>query len=197
MAGISRRINGKPKGFVKNTTAQGLVENLIVTMLFLTAVIFTIIQISLITINALIAGEAAFAAARASVVAPTQSEANDIIDKVAAILVVPHFSPDNFIPLDATLWRKKPLGTDNQDNQGLNIYSYTVNIKYVTKVMFAGVLQPLLGDLDPFIITGGRAGSFYSRLALPFTAPTNARARLVKSPDKDFLYKPFPDAPKW
>jgi len=71
MAGISRRINRKPKGFVKNTTAQGLVENLIVTMLFLTAVIFTIIQISLITINALIAGEAAFAAARASVVAPS------------------------------------------------------------------------------------------------------------------------------
>jgi hypothetical protein len=63
--------------------------------------------------------------------------------------------------------------------------------------MFAGVLQPLLGELDPFIITDGRYGSFYSKLALPFTVPTNARARLVKSPDKDFLYKAFPGAKNW
>lgn len=180
-----------------NKKGQALVENLIVTMLFLTAVIFAIIQISLITINALIANEAAFAACRAAVVSRTQNETKDTVEAVSFALLAPHFSVDNFIPLNASLWRKKPLGVDNKDNQGLNIYSYNVNIKHATKIMFAGVLQPLLGELDPFIITDGRYGSFYSKLALPFTVPTNARARLVKSPDKDFLYKAFPGAKNW
>lgn len=178
-------------------SAQGLVENVIVTALFLTAVIFTIIQISLITINALIANEAAFASCRAAVVASSRRDVEETVKVTAFALLAPHFSIDNFIPLNASVWRKRPLGASNKDHQGNYIYTYNVNVKHSTKLMFAGVLQPLLGELDPFIITDGRAGGFYSRLAIPFTLPTNARARMVKSPDKDFLIKAYPGAKEW
>lgn len=184
-------------GILSDESAQGLVENVIVTMLFLTAVIFTIIQISLITINSLIANEAAFASCRAAVVASSRRNVDETVELAAFALLAPHFSPDNFIPINASVWRKLPLGVKNKDHQGNYIYTYNINVKHVTKLMFAGVLHPLLGEFDPFIITDGRAGSFYSRLAIPFTLPTNARARMVKSPDKDFLIKAYPGAKEW
>ncbi len=189
------------KSFLVSSKGQGLVENLIVTMLFLNAVIFVIIQISLITINNLIANEAAFSAARAAIVSPTYAEAKDIINVVSGVLLAPHFSPNNFIPIKTSVWRKQPLGVDNKDygdgKNRENIWSYTINVKHATRVMFGSVMQPILGDLDPFIITEGKVGSFYSKLYLPYTLPTNARCRLVKSPDREFLYKAFPDAPNW
>ncbi|MDI6757743.1 MAG: hypothetical protein QME32_06965 [Endomicrobiia bacterium] len=192
----SARKSGK-WGILSDESAQGLVENLIVTVLFLTAVIFTIIQISLITINALIANEAAFASCRAAVVASSRRDVDEIVEVAAFALLAPHFSIDNFIPINASVWRKTPLGVKNKDHQDNYIYTYNINVKHATKLMFAGVLQPLLGELDPFIITDGRAGSFYSRWAIPFTLPTNARARMVKSPDKDFLLKAYPGAKEW
>ena len=152
-----------------------MVETLLVTVLFLSAVIFAMVQVSLITINTLISNEAAFSMVRSAVVAKTDSDVSSASRSAAFFLLGPHMSAENYMPLKATVLGKKPLDVEQQDYQHDQIKTYEVDINYAVKLMFSKIIQPFSGPV--------------------YT--TDATARMIKSPDSEYYTRAYPGASEW
>lgn len=185
-------------------SGQGVVETLFVTVLFLSGVVFAMVQLNMISMQWLRANEAAFGAARAFVVndGSYTDLAYDEASYRAAVYtlgpkavptksLVPHWFPGE----DTTA-----LGTDIG---GEKKKMTSVHIYYIQKIAFASLIQPLAGDNDPFIKTQGMAGSFYGGgfgtldVSRKKGITGAAHARLVKSPDRKFLNKAYEGAKKF
>ena len=177
---------------------QTVVEALLMIVIFLSAVTFAMIQVGLITINSLIMNEAAFSTARVAIIAERDKDAEDITKLAAFFLTAPHLSPSNLILLGTSTSGKNPLdeAPEDYEKSDKQIRTYKTSIKYTAKLMFSGIIQPLFGDFDPFVVSGGRIGSFFSP-SVSYMYPVTACARMVKSPDRSYYHRAYPDAKEW
>jgi len=158
------------------------------------------VQMNLIVYGWLRANDAAQAGVRVAVVTDTVStddgsNAQSIAQK--AILYVLGIG----LPAKTTVW-KKPLGS-LEDRGGSNIYMYSAHAYYLQKVMFASLLQPIMGDNDPFIKSGGMVGSFYGggigalEVSKKYGVTGAAHCRMIKSPDWEFYNRSWKDGPEF
>jgi len=191
--------------FLNNPRAQGIVETLFVTILFLTGVVFAMVQLNMIGMQWLRANEAAQGAARCAAVNDgtyTELAIDEAASRAAMYVLGPKAVPgNNFV----TVWY--PEGDLGQDRSGEKIKMLSGHIYYFQKIMFGSLLQPLMGDNDLFVKSQGRFGHFYGGdVSITRTLEVSkkkgvstgaAHARFVKSPDRKFLNKAWPDAKKF
>lgn len=189
-----------------NKKGQGIVETLFVTILFLTGVVFTMVQLNMIGMQWLRANEAAQGAARCAAVNDgtyTELAIDEAASRAAMYVLGPKAVPgNNFV----TVWY--PEGDLGTDRSGEKIKMLSGHIYYFQKIMFGSLLQPLMGDNDLFVKSKGQFGHFYERDVVLIkrtlevskqrgTSTGAAHARFVKSPDRKFLNKAWPDAKKF
>ncbi|MCB4791003.1 MAG: hypothetical protein LHV68_03855 [Elusimicrobia bacterium] len=153
----------------KNTKGQALIETLLCTV-FLIIICFATIQLCIVVIHDLISNEAAFSIARAASVTKDENTLDNRVKTAAAILLLPHFNLNSFVPVKAR--------TESTDIAGRKVYNVT--LEYFINTMFAYFIDPLAKDTYSL-------GS--SRFLKRF-----ARARIVKSPDEEFYNKAYPQA---
>lgn len=154
-----------------------MVETMIVTVLFLSAILFAVVQLNTLVVHELIANETAFSTARVAVVTP--KSALDRNTKLAALeLVAPYVSPDSFIPLKAVTSNEEDI--PSAPGIGHPVELYQTELHYAIRIYFASLLQPFF----KFSFLGG-GNPYYTNVA---------RARMVKSPDESYFKKAYPDA---
>jgi len=164
---------------LKNNHGQGIVETLIVIILFLTAGVFALVQLSIVIYNNLLVNEASFATGRVAVVCK-KDEVQSKTQQAALLILGPQVSPQNLIPTKVSVWEKNPLGKAAKDYANQDILAYTTRIQFFTRLMFSSLLNPF------------HMFSFYSG-GNPYFEQIS-RARMVKSPDEKYYWKAYPDA---
>ncbi|PKN02075.1 MAG: hypothetical protein CVU77_01250 [Elusimicrobia bacterium HGW-Elusimicrobia-1] len=189
---------------IKSQSGQGVVETLLVTVLFLTAIIFTMVQFTMITLGWMRANDAAQAGVRAAIVTKGNSSAgaegeDPEQNAQTAITYVLGIG----LPAKATIWNKNPLGKAGADHSGNPKQMFSAHAYYTQSVMFSSILQPILGDNDPFIQSEGMAGSFYGGgygtldVSRKYGVTGAAHCRMMKSPDWKFYETAYPGAKKF
>lgn len=182
----------------KAVRGQGMIESMLITVLFLSAIVFVMVQFSLITFGWLRANDAAQAGVRCAIVAKGISASSEAENAAqTGILYVLGAG----LPAKATVWEKN-LG-DAKDHAGSAVRMFSAHAYYIQKIMFSSILQPFLGENDPFIKTGGMAGSFYGGgfgmldVSRKYGITGAAHCRMVKSPDCDYYDKAYKGAKKF
>ncbi|MBA3066728.1 pilus assembly protein [bacterium] len=153
---------------------QACVETVLVFCFLLLPVVFAIIQMATITYSYLVAHEAAFMGVRCAVVQESVSKGEDAA-KFASTLILMMAGTRDIIPSNVTLWDKDPLGKGGTDDAGQQVHMFSVHQEYHQNIFF-----PMLLHLSPVPL-------------MKFTT----HARMVRSPDKDYLTKAYPGAAEW
>jgi len=175
-----------------------MIETLLITILFLTAVVFAMVQLNLIAYGWLRSNDAAQAGVRCAIVAEGAT-ANNKAKNVAQYAV--NYVLGAGLPAKVTVWEKN-LGS-LKDRSGRPIRMFSVHAYYIQRVMFPSLLQPIAGDNDPFIKSQGYAGSFYGGgvslldVSRKYGITGAAHCRMVKSPDWEYYNKSWKDGPEW
>jgi len=168
----------------ENERGQGVLETTIVTMLFMCACVFAIIQLCIITYGYLAGHDAAFAAVRAGVVQKSIGDAKSAARNSGFFVMASQISgTNNILPQKVTVWQKNPLGKAPKDYAGQQVVMYSAHMHYGQSIMFPSVLQPF----NPTKFYGG--GNPLLKMV--------THARMMRSPDKLYLKKAYPGADEW
>jgi len=184
---------------LRGEKGQGVVESLLVTILFLTAVIFAMVQLCMIGYGWLRANDAAQAGVRCAIVAKGATASSNEAKNAAQYGIT--YCLGAGLPAKATLY-DEPLG-NLKDRAGRSIRMFSAHAYYIQRLMFASLLQPIAGDKDPFIKSRGLAGGFYGGgvpmldVSRKYGVTGAAHCRMVKSPDWEYYKKSWKDGPEW
>ncbi|MCD6422771.1 MAG: pilus assembly protein [Elusimicrobia bacterium] len=184
---------------LRGEKGQGVVESLLVTILFLTAVIFAMVQLCMIGYGWLRANDAAQAGVRCAIVAKGATASSNEAKNAAQYGIT--YCLGAGLPAKATLY-EKTLG-NLKDRAGRAIRMFSAHAYYIQRLMFASLLQPIAGDKDPFIKSRGLAGGFYGGgvpmldVSRKYGVTGAAHCRMVKSPDWEYYKKSWKDGPEW
>ncbi|MBN1622109.1 MAG: pilus assembly protein [Endomicrobiales bacterium] len=164
-----------------NNHGQAIVETAFLIIL-ISAICFAALQICIFVVNDIICNEASFASARVAIISTkvSSSQIQKDAENTALKILTWFFSTNNMMYKETTLWDKKPLGWQIPVGNNENILSYTTNIKYDTKIMFSSLLNPFHNFT---FFSGGNP-----------LLERSARARLIRSPNRDFYNKAYPEA---
>jgi hypothetical protein len=157
-----------------------MIETLFISVIVVAA-LFASIQLCIITVNALICNEAAFAAMRIGAVSGGDQLQENVKDAVQALLL-PHYATAgrNFLQHETTCWNNTIEGEPAPDHANNAILKYNTNITYSTHILFPSLLQPFSRLV---FFSGGNS-----------ILDQTARARMVKSPDEKYYYRAYPKA---
>jgi len=163
---------------------QGVLETAIVTMLFMCAVVFAVIQLCIITYGYLAGHDAAFAAVRSAVVQKSIGDAKSAARNSGFFVMASQISgTNNITPEKVTVWDKNPLGKAPKDYAGQQVVMYSAHMHYGQSIMFPSLLQPF----NPTKFYGG--GNPLLKMI--------THARMMRSPDREYLTKAYPGAEEW
>ena len=149
---------------------QALIEGLLITVI-VTVLLFAAIQVCIVVVEDMYANYAAFYATRKVIVAENKNIA-DVASKTVRKFFAPYMlSSKSILNYKTTHWDETILGNKKEDHSGNQIKKHNVKIAYDTRIIFYKLFN----------------------LFVPIREQS-ARARMVKSPDRDFYNKAYPGA---
>jgi hypothetical protein len=171
------------------------VETLLITAVFGVVMVFAPVQFALLSFTSLVAADAAFSAARSAVVSSDIKAAERDSVLSGTLVFTSALNPRDSIPTGNPIKKTDIRGLHVRTRGGGEVTPILAGQDYIQDVMFASVIAPLLGASDAFIVTGGRAGSFYGGGRKIFRGSKACPA--VMSPDPAFRTRAYPGAKEW
>jgi hypothetical protein len=164
------------KNFLTDQKGQGIIETTIIVIMFMCAIVFTLVQLSIITFTKIAAMEASQAAVRTYIVTRKNNKATYAGNYVMKPQIQ---GGNNIAPVsNVSIYNKeKPLGKSVKDDANQYIAVSASHIEYYQPIFFPSLLQPI--RMDKFY--GGGNPIYVGK----------ATSRMLRSPDKKYFNKSY------